>query len=47
MTSVIALLYCSASLLIPKLLCGAPIATGVLLVAIPKQIDCKRGKALT
>jgi len=46
MTSAIALLYCSASLLIQKQFGGAPIATGVLLVAIPKQIDCKRGKAL-
>ena len=45
MTSAIALWYCSASLLIQKHFGGVPIATGTLLVAIPKQIDCKRGKA--
>jgi len=46
MRSAFALLHCCASLLIQKQFGGAQIATGVLLVAIPKQIDCKRGKAL-
>lgn len=43
MNSAIALLHCPASLLIQKQFGGAPIATGVLLVAIPEQIRCKRG----
>ena len=46
MNSAIALLHCSASLLIQKQFGGVPIATGVLLVAISEQIDCKRGKTL-
>lgn len=37
MNSAIALLHCSASLLIQKQFGGVPIATGVLLVAIPEK----------
>ena len=43
MRSAIALLHCPASLLLQKKFGSAPIATGVLLVAIPQQIRCKRG----
>jgi hypothetical protein len=44
MNPAIALLHCSASLLIQKQFGGVPIATGVLLVAIPEKIRCKRGR---
>ena len=43
MSSAIALLHCSASLLIQKQFGGVPIATGMLLVAIPEKVRCKRG----
>lgn len=45
MNSAIALLHCSASSLIDKQFGRVPIATGVLLVAIPEHIHCKLGMA--